>query len=182
MYCPQCGLKQVNNQVRFCSCCGFQLGGVTELLNNQGMQAYQFPPNQLPPVLPKQNSPRRKGMKNGAKLMFLSAALTPVFIAFSAMADHPGPMLIPFTIFFAGLCWLLYSRIFGEETAIPQMQQFHQQFGVTPPQQFGANPPRSALPGAENYPVRMTPQRINTSEIVNPPSVTDHTTHLLDKE
>jgi hypothetical protein len=174
MYCPQCGSKQVNNEVRFCFRCGFQLSGVTELLNNQGMQAYQFPTNQLPPVLPPQNSPRRKGMKNGAKLMFLSAALTPVFIAFSAMADHPGPMLIPFTVFFAGLCWLLYSRIFGEETALPPVQQF--------PQQFVAPPPRSALPGAENYQVRMAPQRINTSEIVNPPSVTDHTTHLLDKE
>lgn len=171
MYCPQCGNEQANNNVRFCSRCGFQLGAVTELLANQGA-----PPNQLPSVaMPPKISQRKKGMKNGAKLMFLSAVLMPIFIGFCIIADHPGPLVFPFTVFLAGLCWLLYSHIFGEETAFPPVQNY--------PQQFNANPPRTALPSAENYRVSgMAPPRINTSEIVNPSSVTDHTTQLFDKE
>jgi hypothetical protein len=176
MYCPQCGLQQVSNDVRFCSRCGFQLGGVTELLNNQGMPIHHFPANQLPFVAPPGISQRKKGMKNGARLMFLSAVLTPIFIAFSVVADHPGPFLIPFTVFLAGLCWMVFSAIFGEDTPIPQASKIPQQFGANPP-------PRTALPGAENYRVTgVAPPRINTSEIVNPPSVTDHTTQLFDKE
>ncbi len=175
MYCPQCGNQQVNNEVRFCSRCGFQLGVVSELLANQGIPTHQPLANQLPFVAPPQISQRKKGMKNGAKLMFLSAVLIPIFIGFSVIADDGGPLIVPLTIFFAGLCWFLYSRIFGEETAFPPMQNY--------PQQFNANPPRTALPNAENYRVTgMGPQRINTSEIVNPPSVTDHTTQLFDKE
>jgi hypothetical protein len=177
MFCPSCGKQQVNNDVRFCFSCGFQLGGVTDLLNNKGMLLNP----QQPVLLP--NSPRKKGMKNGAKLMFLSAVFTPIAIGLCALADHPGPLIIPFTIFLAGLCWLVYSAIFGEEYVIPQASKFPQQFGANPPQQFMQGPPRSALPSADNYRVNMSPQRVNTSEIVDSPtSVTEHTTHLLEKE
>lgn len=181
MYCPSCGRQQANNQVRFCFSCGFQLGGVTDLLNNQGVPPYQAQ-QQLPPMVIPPVSPRRKGMKNGAKLMFLSAVLTPIFIGISATADEGAPMVVPFTIFLAGLCWLVYSAIFGEDYVIPQAPKTAQPLAVKPPM-FNANPPRSALPTADNYQVTMPPpQRINTSEIVNPPSVTEHTTHLLEKE
>lgn len=179
MYCPQCGSQQAKNDVRFCFRCGFQLGGVTELLANQGMPTHQL---QLPPVMPPPISQRKKGMKNGAKLMFLSAVLMPIFIGFSFLVDSGGPMFVPFTVFLAGLCWLVYSAIFGEDNPIPQVQKLPQQFAAHPPQQFSAPPPRTALPSAENYQVTMPPQRITTSEIVNPPTVTDHTTQLFDKE
>jgi hypothetical protein len=185
MYCPSCGKQQVNDNVRFCFRCGFQLGGVTDLLHNQGIPSHQLnqqPLNQQPPVLAP-ISPRKKGMKNGAKLMFLSAVLTPIFFAIAVgPADHPGPLIVPFTIFLAGLCWLVYSAIFGEDYTIPQAPKFPQQFGTNPPQQFAAPPPRTALPSADNYHITMPGQRANTSEIVDPPSVTEHTTHLLEKE
>jgi hypothetical protein len=184
MYCPSCGSQQANNNVRFCFKCGFQLGGVTDLLNNQGLPLHQqHQPHQQLPIMPLPLSPRKKAMKNGAKLMFLSAVLTPIFFAIAVgVADHPGPLIVPFTIFLAGVCWLVYSAIFGEDYAIPQAPKLPQQFGVNPQQQFMANPPRTALPSANNYHVTMPPQRINTSEMVDPPSVTEHTTHLLEKE
>jgi hypothetical protein len=183
MYCPQCGKEQANNSVRFCYYCRFQLSSVTDLLNHQGVLPYQM--QQPPPVmmspLPLPISQRKKGMKNGAKLMFISAVLTPIFFAFAVgVADHPGPLIVPFTVFLAGLCWMVYSAIFGEDYAIPQTSKPPQQF-VNPPPQFTTNPPRSALSGADNY-VNMPPPRINTSEIVNPPSVTEHTTNLLEKK
>ncbi|HEY0385507.1 MAG TPA: hypothetical protein VGC64_05825, partial [Pyrinomonadaceae bacterium] len=38
----------------------------------------------------------------------------------------------------------------------------------------------AALPPAQSIPVSTWRQRPNTAEIVNPPSVTEHTTRLLD--
>jgi hypothetical protein len=193
MYCPSCGCEQVNNNVQFCYRCRFQLGGVTDLLNNQGMPPYRMqqpppvimPPHQLqqpPMMVPPPISKRKKGMKNGAKLIFLSGALLPIFILFCGIADHPAPLIVPFTVFLAGLYWLLYARIFVDDYPIPQAPQYPQQYMANQPPQFMANPPRSALPDADSYRVNMPPQRVNTSEIVDPPSVTEHTTHFLNKE
>jgi hypothetical protein len=185
MYCPSCGSEQANNSVRFCYRCRFQLGGVTDLLNNQGRSPYQMqqPPPVLLPPQPLPISQRKKGMKNGAKLMFISAVLTPIFFAFAVgVADHPGPLIVPFTVFLAGLCWMVYSAIFGEDYAIPQTSKLQPPFVANPPPPFTTNPPRTALPTADNYHVTMPPQRVNTSEMVDPPSVTEHTTNLLEKK
>src|SRR5258705_11885462 len=57
-------------------------------------------------------------MRQGAKLMFLSAVLFPFAIILCAIFDTPGPMIIPFTVFVAGLSWTLYSRLFIE--GLPQ--------------------------------------------------------------
>jgi hypothetical protein len=181
MFCPSCGKQQANDNVRFCYRCGFQLGGVTDLLNHQGVMPYQTPP--VPPVvLPTSISPRKKSMRHGAKLMFISAVLMPIFFGFAVgVADNPAPLLVPLTVFLAGLCWMVYAAIFGEETTLPQAPKVPQQFIHQPPP-FSANPPRSALPTADNYEVNLRPQRVDTSEIVNPPSVTEHTTNLLEKK
>src|SRR5215217_6050387 len=36
MHCPRCGQQQISDQTKFCSRCGFQLGLVSELLENGG--------------------------------------------------------------------------------------------------------------------------------------------------
>src|SRR6187402_1646964 len=36
MHCPRCGQQQISDQTKFCSRCGFQLGIVSELLENGG--------------------------------------------------------------------------------------------------------------------------------------------------
>jgi hypothetical protein len=174
IFCPRCGKQHSGTDVRFCSSCGFQLRVVTDLMANNGLLPHQLP-NEVPP--PSGISQRKKAMKNGAKLMFLSAIITPIFFAFAVGAvDSPAPLVVPFTIFLAGLCWLVYGAIFGDETPLMPRQTFPQQF-VPPP------PPRSALPGVENFRMTgMAPQRVQTSEIVEPPNVTDHTTQLFDKE
>jgi hypothetical protein len=60
-------------------------------------------------------SPRRKGIRHGAKLMFLSAVLTPVFILLSVLIDGGEPLILPFLLFIAGLAVILYSSIFKEK-------------------------------------------------------------------
>ncbi len=38
MFCPQCGHRQVSNEMRFCSRCGLPLGSVTDLVANSDQQ------------------------------------------------------------------------------------------------------------------------------------------------
>jgi hypothetical protein len=115
-------------------------------------------------------------MRKGGKLMFWSGVLLPVFFVLSALASHPLPIILPLIIFFVGLSWMLYSRIFGEETASPQTQTIQ-------PQRFANAPGNDALPPASGGWANVAGgQQVRTSELAQPRSVTENTTRLLDKE
>jgi hypothetical protein len=166
MHCPKCGQQQLSNEVRFCSRCGFRLSLVAELITNDGL----LPVNQAL-AEPDKRPARPRGVRLGAKLMFLSAVLLPIALGLSIIADSPGPFIIPFTIFLAGFAWMLYSFIFGEEST-PRATE------ITQPGDSAR-----ALPQPPPASINMArPRRINTAEIVEPTSVTDHTTRLLEKE
>ena len=127
----------------------------------------------------KPQTPKRRGMRRGAKLMFLSAVLFPMFFGFAVAVDTPGPLVAPITIFFAGLAILLYSLLFGEDTPLA-MQHVNE-----PSRLKGLFGSKSALPPAPAN-VHMQPgvsHPVRTSELVEPPaSVTENTTRLLDRE
>jgi hypothetical protein len=93
-----------------------------------------------------------------------------------AAIDEGGPMVIPVGIFFVSLVWMLYARLFIDNTA-PASAQAAQQPA------FGSMPARSALPPAVNNPIpNIGRQQVRTNELVQRPSVTEHTTRLLDNE
>lgn len=172
MYCPQCGLQQISDNTRFCSRCGLPIGGVAEWLSGSAMLA--APPAALPTLFP---SPRRKGMKSGAKVMFVSGVLLPIFFGFALIVEEPAPLLIPFTIFLAGLFYLLYARLFLEASAPP-----HQAY-LPPPVRLATPPYNQALPPASASAMgNLGQNQIRTSELAQPASVTEHTTRLLDSE
>jgi hypothetical protein len=114
-------------------------------------------------------------MRFGAKMMFWAAIAFPVFMVLSIAADSPGPLFLPFLVFLAGLSILLYSRLFGEDVPVNKFQ----------PQQplWFAGQSNNALPPAADTGI-ITPERSKgrTAEVVRPPSVTEHTTKLLDRE
>jgi len=121
-------------------------------------------------------SPRRKGISRGAKLMFLSVVLLPIFLALGFLVEGPVPLLFPFAIFLAGLSVMLYTRIFGEDVAPLKSQ---------PPQPSGLGTMlgRATLPPASNIRMKgVGEQPVRTAELVKPPSVTEHTTKLLDSD
>ncbi len=179
MYCPKCGREQARN-MRFCSGCGFQLDATSQLLATDGMLPMipTVQQTQYPATPPK--NPKPKGMKVGVMLMLLTAVLFPVFIGLTVAADHPGPLIIPFTMFLAGLAALIYSWIFKDAS---QSQTYQQPVRPPYPMNQPINQP-PALPPGEPYRVSNfnQPTAVNTSEIVNPPSVTESTTQLFDKE
>ncbi|MGH9942751.1 MAG: hypothetical protein ACRD9R_10405 [Pyrinomonadaceae bacterium] len=174
MYCPQCGQQQVSDNTRFCSGCGLPISELAGWLAGGG--ALVGREAEAPAALP---SPQRKGIRRGAKLMFLSAVLLPIFLGLSFLADHPVPLFVPFTIFLAGLSLLLYSRIFGEEISPAKSQ-------TARPSRLGATSSgHAALPPASNVwmnNVGGQQQQVRTAEMVKPPSVTEHTTKLLESD
>ena len=158
--------------MRFCSRCGLSFTGLAEWLAGGALPVRRQEEANKSRAL----SPRRKGIRRAAKLMFFSAVLFPVFVAISIGVDEGGPMVLPVIIFFISLVMMLYARLFSDNTA-PVMNQPAQMPAL------GANPTRASLPPPANMPMPdIGRQRVRTNELAQPPSVTENTTKLLDNE
>jgi len=180
MYCPNCGQQQISDEMKFCSRCGLALSGLAEWLAGGGLPTKQADEGQVAAV-----SPRRKGIRRAAKLMFLSGVLFIVFLVFSIAIEEGAPMILPFALFFVSLVLMLYARLFSDPTApvkspVIYSPAIHAPAGQSPT--LGADPTRSALPPASNTAIpTFGKQQVRTNELAQPPSVTEHTTRLLDE-
>jgi hypothetical protein len=168
MYCPRCG-QQAFDEVRFCSRCGLRLDGVTVLLDNDGLVAPPAPEAQASKV-----SARQKGKREGVQLIFSSIVMFPFAMAIAIWheIDSPVPLLVPLTIFLAGLTTLLYSVIF-EEKQQPSKQRPQQLQGRSLDQNVISPPPPAST---------TAPRRVKTADMIQTPSVTEGTTNLLDNK
>lgn len=179
MYCPQCGQQQVSDVTRFCSRCGFLLEGVTAVLASGGAV-----PTRYVQAGYKQLSPRSKGVRQGAMLMLSTILIVPIVSIISVfILGHPEVIvpLAAISLFVGGLLRILYALMM--EDAVPEMH-FEQMAGYAPPAvpQFHQSARHTALPPpAANTAANWRP-RPNTAEIYQPPSVTENTTRLLDKD
>jgi hypothetical protein len=106
--------------------------------------------------------------------MALGAVLFPVFFIFAEVNNHPGPLVVPATVFLAGVMWLLYVRLFGEDA--PRAVRHASRKDL----RAGAENP--ALGAAQFVPASPLDRRADTAEMAPPPSVTENTTKLLDKD
>lgn len=167
MYCPRCAQQQVSDDMKFCSRCGLSLAGLSNWVASGGGLYVPGAPLALP-------KPRRKGVRRGAKVVFASAVMFPIFLALSFLVDEPVPLLLPFIALIVGLSTMIYSRIF-EELPITSHEVQQSRLGTT----VG----NTALPPAPSIPVsNVNAQNVRTSELAQPASVTEHTTKLLDKD
>lgn len=179
MFCPQCGQQQATGVIRFCSRCGFPLDSVIQLLGTGGMIPVYRSPDEPVPI-----SARRKGVKQGGMLLLSGAVVVPL-LGVMASFGHSAFLEI-LTAFAAIICFIggplrmLYAGLFEEGAPSPVMR-----YG--PPAQrpqFGPPAPQHALPMPPS-PARVPSNwrsRPNTAELENPPSVTENTTRLLEKE
>lgn len=169
MFCPRCGQQQVSDEVRFCSRCGLSLASVPALV--AGFESRAAAGGAARGA----RSKKRKQMRRGAKLMFVSAVLFPIFFALAIAVDEPGPLLIPLTVFFAGLAWMLYFVIFGEEEAGESVEKARE---VLPEGRGAPSLPPATFVPASGFGARPA----HTADMAQPPSVTEQTTRLLDEE
>jgi hypothetical protein len=182
MYCPQCGQQQVSSEMRFCSRCGFPMGGVAELLAQGGVlrSGDEQPQEQA-------LSPRRRGVRQGVLMMLVGAVLVPVLAILNGFIHGPNmlDLLVPLSAvicFAGGMMRILYALIY--EGGAPGVKRDMPAY-VPPatPAQLNAGGRTSALPPMQSRPVAdFTPRRANTAELVQQPSVTENTTRLLDED
>jgi hypothetical protein len=178
MFCPQCGQQQASGVIRFCSRCGFPLDGVIQLLGTGGMMPVYRSPDE-----PVAISPRRKGVRQGGVLLLSGAVIVPLLGVMAGFGN--SAFLEILTAFAAIICFIggplrmLYAAVFEE--GAPSPVRMYNPPPVAKPQ-FGPPVQHQALPPP---PVRSPPSwrsRPNTAELVTPPSVTENTTRLLEKE
>jgi hypothetical protein len=133
----------------------------------------------------KVRSPRFRGVMQGAVLFLIGVVLVPILGVMSGFA--PGRLENVFAFFCALaaiICFLggplrmLFAGIFEEGAPQPR---FMTPIPYAPPV-IPAQARVSALPPAAVNPAASWRQRPQTAEILQPPSVTDNTTRLLDKK
>jgi hypothetical protein len=169
MYCPRCGQQQVSEEVRFCPRCGLSLAQVPVLLASGGEARLAEGAARAP------LTQRRVGIRRGAKLMFFSAVLFPVLLGVSIAADGAEPLIISLVVFLAGLAWMLYFVLFGEE--VPHVGRAKGREDLQEGRGAQALPPSTFVP-ASGFGARP----VHTADMSQPPSVTEQTTRLLDEE
>jgi hypothetical protein len=179
MFCPQCGQQQVAGVIRFCSRCGFPLDGVLQLLSNGGsLPVYRTPDEPVP------MSARRKGVKQGGLLLLSGAVLVPVLGIFANYSDSTFleilTALAAIICFIGGPLRMLFAAVFEE--GAPKPVRVYPSAPMHMPQQFAQHAPSPALPPPPARPQPSWRPRPNTAELVTPPSVTENTTRLLEKE
>lgn len=163
MFCPRCG-QQCSTDVRFCSRCGLPLDVIAEVTANHGMAVWDAG------SAPVTRTSRQKGIRFGTILMLAAVVLSPLFFALAVMSNGPAPLLAPLTLLLTGLCFVLYSRAFGDGR--PALQ--HPQYPILkPPAPVLSLPRRPSIDGFGS-------RKVNTSDMAEPPSVTDHTTQFFD--
>ena len=181
MYCPKCSQKQSEEGLRFCSRCGFQLGVVKELLAEHGSL----------PVMPAQLqaptkflSRRKQDLILGATVMSVAAT---VVVQLSWIAPK-GAIIFPlwitwfaFTLFVLSFDVLvrLARKLFSDDDEVNDLPSRRRGADLS----TRVSRSRSDLPPMQNATShRLGSERVNTGEILQPLSVTEHTTNLLHKK
>jgi len=163
MYCPQCGQQQ-SEEVRYCSRCGLSLYEIALWMHGDGELI-------KPESEQRQVSPRRRHIVGAAKVAFFSGILCPIGLYVSAMQKEPQWLAIPLVAFLASLVWMLYCRLFmkgGEDYASQRRQSL-------------SAADKIYLPPSQSSGTVLEDHRVNTSDITQPPSITEYTTNLLKK-
>ncbi|HVE55690.1 MAG TPA: zinc ribbon domain-containing protein [Pyrinomonadaceae bacterium] len=177
MFCPKCSQEQVSDETRFCSRCGFQLNVIKALLTND-----DFPPN-TEIQKPERRLLRKRDLTIGAAIMFLFALISAAITV--DMPPSHSARIILLTVGWLVLTLLINIKpifqyfVRGEISAGDRESldsKFKTQTGL--PNGF-QNP---ALPTAHSIPADlMMPTAANTAEMVQPLSITEPTTNLLNK-
>jgi hypothetical protein len=167
MYCPKCGQEIPSNDLRFCPRCGLALAGIDQLLTGDVVvQSLSTPQATGLRIF------RKREYRTPAKLIYFSIFSLPFALALSIVFDAPGPFIFPFLLFIVGVAMLSYTFLFGK--GWKPVDETHVVLPRTKP---------GALPEHREYisPVE-TFGRATTTELVQPPSVTEKTTNLLKED
>ena len=177
MHCPGCGQQQVSNETKFCSRCGMPLGLVSEVLSHGGY---------LPQLAELDKKKSILTRKNGLAFsliwfLFFLFIVTP----FWGIVDVEELAAISaVTAIFGGLILMICSLMFlKKERALPPMQYG---YPAQPQEIHGTQNQGYALPPQQTMPAQAygapRPGNWRDTNDLQPTSVTESTTRLLDKD
>ncbi|MEK7724486.1 MAG: hypothetical protein AAB336_09080 [Acidobacteriota bacterium] len=176
MFCPTCGQQQISDDTRFCSRCGLLLSDVAEVIANKGISPYKTPSR-----LSKKDSPRKRGIKQGGMIMLVGSLLVvPIIAILYPFLQFPN-VFIPIAAvisFMGGLLRIIYAWMFeSSDELVFEQERANSNL-------IGGKTTQNALPPQQSIPVTdyASPNWHTTNELVQPPSVTEDTTKLLQKE
>jgi hypothetical protein len=183
MYCPKCSQEQISDEVRFCPRCGFQLDALKLMLaENQNGLAISEAERETQLL-----STRKRDVLIGATIM-LVAAISIVLLMISSVAGTPWQaVIIPLLLVWIGIVSviLLSGHAAREITSL-----FSKDDSASPSQIVSKligrlNPTAShqALPPVQSEPISdFGSWRVNAAGLVQPTSITEHTTNSLNKK
>ncbi|MBA2647862.1 MAG: hypothetical protein H0U81_13775 [Pyrinomonadaceae bacterium] len=169
MHCPQCGLQQVSGEVRFCRGCGFSLNNVRELLipDTRDVKADGIRSRRI-----------KAAFNQGLLLMLISLVLSIVLTLLHDLNLMPQiyVKIVAAIFVLAGLMRMFYPYIAGGDIAREgksisfQLSDAQVETGTLP----------YSLPASHSIPITdFSSRNVDTAEMVQPPSVTENTTKLL---
>ena len=177
MFCPKCGQETHTETSSFCSRCGYLLTGTLELFQFGGVL----------PNKPGKNSPRSRGVKQGAFILLFGILLFPLLGMLGAFLFRQPPFVAGIVLFLslaAGLLRIAYALMFEEKfpTALPSGSESP----IASLKIAGAQKGPAALPPqqsfrADQYATPRTGRWRDTNDL-EPGSVTEGTTKLLENE
>lgn len=168
MHCPQCGLQQVSGNVHYCRACGFSLSGVKEL------------------VLPDERAAKAEktrfttAFNQGLGLMLISlvSAIILTLLQDANLIPQIYVKIVAAFFILAGLMRMFYPYIVGKNLERREQATLFDEADV----QLKTGKLPFSLPESQSIPVSdFGSRRLDTAEMVQPPSVTENTTKLLDK-
>lgn len=178
MFCPQCGQQQVSETVRYCSRCGFLLEGVSAVVASGGQLPMRYVQSGS-----RELSARSKGVRQGAMLMLSTILVVPIVAVLTVSLNVLPEIFIPLVsifCFIGGLLRMLYALMMEDANPPIDSSQLAAYAPPRPPELESRRPVASAQASFNQAPAWKP--RPNTAEIFTPPSVTENTTRLLQKE
>lgn len=178
MHCPSCGQQQVSTETKFCSRCGMPLSVVAEVVAHGGFLPQLAQLNQK-----KKFFTKKAGVVFGT-LWFIF--LTMFSTAFFGILGAPDELIgiIAISGVFGAMMIIIASLIFLPSSKPPiDMSRFQ---STAPPMMHGAGG-QNALPPQQSNPASMynSPRPAGSwrdTKDLEPTSVTESTTRLLDKD
>ncbi len=182
MYCPSCSQKQISDDIRFCSACGFPLADVAEALENKGYVERN---------VVQSTRELKKDVTKGVVVMTLSS----FFFILSLILGTPEPsffvqfnMLVGILFFIFGLILIGYSFFKKPNLrAKPETQENHPSILTGQNQVVLQGQKAGFLLNEKDFSEFADINVFNTNRLkqeVNeqPPSVAEGTTKLLSRE
>jgi hypothetical protein len=180
MFCPRCGQEQISNETRFCSRCGFLMTGVGALVANAGnLEAVSV----SKPA--KVDTPRRRGIKKGLFIFMLAFLVVPILAIITLMIEAREPFAVVIALVLlvvGGLLRIAYAMMFESNEPTGQTVEqavYETAQGILNPRQNALLSPPQSIPASSYIPPKHGNWR-DTNDL-EPSSVTDPTTKLLDK-